>query len=182
MNSTPNKLAEQKFYTKPLLKTIREVDKEGNKQRFPKRGTPLACAHDLYIKSIEQKTDDLVVVHLGLRFQPPPNYKVVFVPRSSITNTNWIMQNSPSQGDPDFTGEYTIRFRAIPIGVNIKNAIKNLFRREKQQELNYSPFPYKIGERCAQMFLECIQKFKFEEVEEFEPTFRGDNGYGSTGV
>lgn len=162
---------------------MREINPHTNqKQRFPRRGSQLAAAHDLHVMDIEQPTANLVIVRLGLRFQPPKNLKVVFVPRSSFTNYNWIMQNSPSQGDPDYTGEYQLKFRAIPIGFNLKNAIRNLFFKEQRPVLIYEPFPYKIGDRCAQMFVERIQKFKFEDVEEFEQTERGNGGFGSTGL
>jgi dUTP pyrophosphatase len=165
-----------------ILKTMREINPQTNdKQRFPRKATPLAAGRDLFVMDIEQPTPSFVIVKLGLRFQPPPNYKVVFVPRSSFTKTNWIMQNSPSQGDPDYTGEYQLRFRAIPIGYNLKNAVRNLFSKNKRPEFIYEPFPYKLGERCAQMFLERIIKLRFEEVEDFESTERGNGGFGSTG-
>lgn len=171
------------LYTRPVLKTMREINPYTNdKQRFPRRGTPLAAGHDLFAMDIERVAPDFVIVRLGLHFQPPKNYKIVFVPRSSFTKTTWILQNSPSQGDPDYTGEYQLRFRAIPTGFNLKNSIRNLFYKEQRPVVEYAPFPYKKGDRCAQMFIERIQKFKFEDVEEFEETERGEGAYGSTGI
>lgn len=151
--------------------------------KLPEKQSLKAAGHDLYAHKIEQVSDNLVIVKLGLKFQPMSNFtKIIFVPRSSFTKTNWIMQNSPSQGDPDFTGEYQLRFRAIPTGVNYKAAFLNLFRRAKRPTLTYDPFPYKIGDRCAQMFIERIFKFNFNEVDSFQQTKRGSGGFGSTGV
>lgn len=174
-------------YIKPILKTFRSpsVYEKDVKHRFPKKGSKHSACHDLFAYEIDKSTPNLIIVRTGLRFQPPSNFKVIFVPRSSFTNFNWIMQNSPSQGDADFTGEYTIRFRAIPTGLNLKNAFINLFSKKKRPVLTYDEFPYKQGDRFAQMYLERVQKFKFEDIEnldEFTQTERGEGGYGSTGV
>ena len=66
---------------------------------LPKRATELAGGWDVCAEKIEQLEEDLVVCYLGFALQFPENYKITLVPRSSITKTKWILQNSPGLGD-----------------------------------------------------------------------------------
>ena len=139
---------------------------------LPEQATELAAGHDVVATEIIQEADDFVVCKLGFALTPPPGYKVVLVPRSSLTKTKWILQNSPGQGDEDFTGEYQYRFRCIPSGVNTKMS---------GYTLSYDKFPYNVGDRIGQIFLDDVIKFEFEEVSELSSTERGEGGFGSTG-
>jgi len=139
---------------------------------IPKKATELAAGHDVTVTEIIQEADDFVICKLGFALTPPPGYKVVLVPRSSLTKTKWILQNSPGQGDEDYRGEYQFRFRAIPIGVNTKMS---------GYTLQYSDFPYELGDRIGQMFIEKVIDFEFQEVGELSATERNTGGYGSTG-
>jgi dUTP pyrophosphatase len=145
---------------------------------LPKQATELAAGHDVIATEIIQEADDFVVCKLGFALTPPPGYKVVLVPRSSLTKTKWILQNSPGQGDEDFTGEYQYRFRAIPDSVEQTGGD---YGSSVYWELKYPLFPYNVGDRIGQIFLEEVIKFKFEEVSELSNTERGSNGWGSTG-
>jgi dUTPase len=98
--------------------------------------------------------------------QPPPGYMIRFSPRSSFTGFDWVLNNAPTLGDADFLDEYRLRFRAIP------NDIDNY-------DLKYPPFPYKIGDRVAQMWVEPILKLNFIEKELVNKTDR-KGGFGST--
>jgi dUTP pyrophosphatase len=139
---------------------------------IPQKATQLAAGHDVTVTEIIQEAEDFVVCKLGFALTPPPGYKVVLVPRSSLTKTKWILQNSPGQGDEDYTGEYQYRFRCIPSGVNTKMS---------GYTLSYDEFPYKVGDRIGQIFLEEVIKFEFEEVSELSNTERGVGGFGHTG-
>ena len=138
----------------------------------PTKTSNFAAGMDVTVNSIEKVSDDFVICHLGFALQPPINYKVMIVPRSSITKTNWVMQNSPGIGDPDYIGMYQIRFRAIPNGVIM---IGN------EPKLMYPSFPYEVGDRIGQIFLQEIIDVKFDEVQELNPTERGDGGFGHSG-
>jgi dUTP pyrophosphatase len=48
--------------------------------------------------------------------------------------------------------------------------------------LLFIPFPYKEGDRVAQIYFEKVIQAEFEEVEELSDTERGKGGFGSTGV
>ena len=44
------------------------------------------------------------------------------------------------------------------------------------------PFEVNVGDRIAQLILECIQTPKISKVDSLPETVRGDKGLGSTGV
>lgn len=139
---------------------------------LPKAATKLSGGLDLTAAHIEQPSRSEAVVYLGLAMQPPPGYMIRFSPRSSFTGYTWVLQNSPTLGDADFTGEYRLRFRAIPTGT--KRSISG------RHTLTYDEFPYKVGDRVGQMWLEKILPITFEEGELENKTDR-KGGFGSTG-
>lgn len=148
---------------------------------IPKKSTELAGGWDVFCTEIIKESDDLYICKLGISMQPENvNYKITLVPRSSLTKTYWILQNSPGLGDPDYTGEYSYRFRGLPIGVKQKNKIE-LAGIENQYKLLYSKFPYNVGDRIGQIYLEEIIPIEFKEVDDLQQTLRGDGGFGSTG-
>ena len=137
--------------------------------KTPKQATEFAGGWDVFATEIIKEHCNFVIVKLGFSLEPPKNYKVTLVPRSSITKTNWVLQNSPGLGDPDYTGEYQYRFRCIPIRLNLSD------------EFVFDEFPYKIGDRIGQIYLEEIIPIEFEEVKELSTSDRNTGGYGSTG-
>lgn len=140
--------------------------------QIPKQATELAGGWDVVVTEIIQEADDFVICKLGFALQPPSNYKITLVPRSSLTKTKWLLQNSPGLGDPDYLGEYQYRFRCIPINYNDSFGHRNF---------DYQLFPFNVGDRIGQIYLEEIIPIEFEEVEELSITERNDGGFGSTG-
>lgn len=130
---------------------------------LPKQASEFAGGWDVTATEIIQQEDRSVICKLGFALDIPKGYKLTIVPRSSLTKTTWVMQNSPGLGDADYRGEYQARFRAIPTGMVIL------------------PFPYNVGDRIAQVYLEEVIDIEFEEVENLENTERSDGGFGSTG-
>lgn len=151
-----------------MKKTIK-IKKLHPNTSIPKQATELAGGWDVTATEIEQVERDLVICKLGFALQLPPNHRLILVPRSSITKTKWILQNSPGLGDEDFIQEYQFRFRALP---------------EYQRGtllFEYPKFPYEVGDRIGQVYLEEVIPIEFEEVEEFD--FSNNRGsYGHTGV
>ena len=135
----------------------------------PKQASEYAGGWDVTATTIEQKDKDFVICKLGFALEIPQGFKLTLVPRSSLTGTKWILQNSPGLGDSDYRGEYQYRFRAIPSGISLRGA-----------DLIYPEFPYKEGERIGQVYIEQIIYPTFEIVENLDDTVRGDGGYGST--
>jgi dUTP pyrophosphatase len=150
---------------------------------IPKKATELAAGHDVVVTEINQESEDFVICKLGFALTPPKGYKVVLVPRSSLTKTKWVLQNSPGQGDEDYTGEYQFRFRCIPSGFEpgYSNGIIGPGYYSSPSKVIYEPFPYTLGDRIGQMFIEPVIPIEFEEVTELSTTERNTGGYGSTG-
>jgi len=138
---------------------------------LPKAATELSGGLDLVASNIEKVSENEVIVYLGLAMQPPPGYMIRFSPRSSFTKYNWILQNSPTLGDADYTGEYMLRFRAIPVSYDDSFVYNGMM---------YDNFPYKVGDRVGQMWVEEIIPIEFEEGELINLTNR-NGGFGSTG-
>lgn len=142
-----------------------------NNAVVPFGATAMSGGLDLTAAHIEQKSPNEVTIYTGLALQPTSSkYMIRIAPRSSFTKYNWILQNSPALGDADYTGEYMLKFRAIPTGIEgFAQGVK----------LTYDEFPYKVGDRCAQMWIEEIIEAEFEEGE-LKDTERGEGGFGST--
>ena len=136
---------------------------------IPKQATELAGGWDVTCTEIVQESPDFIICKLGFALQPPAGYRVILVPRSSFTKTKWILQNSPGIGDADYLGEYQYRLRALPIKNNVLGIA-----------FEYPDFPFKVGDRIGQIYLEKVIPIEFEEVEELSQTDRGTGGFGST--
>lgn len=137
---------------------------------IPKKESDNAVCRDVIIHDIIQTDQEFATVKLGFATEIPIGYKGCIVPRSSFTQKGWIMQNSPAQIDSDYRGEWMIKFEAIP----------HYFKTDDGQMM-YDEFPYKIGDRCAQIYFEKELEIEFEEIEELSDTKRGVGSYGSTG-
>ena len=156
---------------------ILELKKLHENATIPERATELAGGWDVAAVKIEKVSDDFVICYLGFALAIPEGYKLTLVPRSSLTKTHWVLQNSPGLGDCDYRGEYQLRFRGIPIGYE-KNPFITIG--ETAANLTYEPFPFKIGDRIGQVYLEEVIPMEFKVVEELSETKRGEGGFGST--
>jgi dUTP pyrophosphatase len=145
---------------------------------LPKQASEHACGWDVVCTEIIQVDKDCVQCKLGWAAEVPIGYKLVLVPRSSFTKYRWIQQNSPGQGDSDFRGEYSYVFRAIP--TEIRQAGGD-YGSSIYWELQYDDFPYKVGDRIGQVFLEKVIDLEPEWAFELSSTERGTGGFGSTG-
>ena len=145
---------------------------------LPKQGSEHACGWDVVCTEIIQLDKDCIQCKLGWAAEIPIGYKLALVPRSSFTKYKWIQQNSPGQGDSDFRGEYSYVFRAIPDGVEQRGGD---YGSSVYWELSYPLFPYKVGERIGQVFIEEVIEMEPEWVDELSETVRNDGGFGSTG-
>lgn len=134
---------------------------------LPEKGSEHAACYDVVAREIT-KNGDLVTVKLGFATDIPNGYKGVIVPRSSFTQKGWVMQNSPGQIDSDYRGEWMIKFQSIPYSATWNNGLN-------------PKFPYKVGDRCAQIFFEKVEPIYWEETETLNDTVRNHGGFGSTG-
>lgn len=143
-----------------------------DKAKVPIRATNQAGAYDVFCTEVIKENGHYVRCKIGLGFQPSKAHRIMLIPRSSITKTGWILSNSIGLGDADYLGEYEFRFRALPV-YDFTNV-------ELKADMVFPDFPYKVGDRIGQIFLEAVLDMDFVE-EKFEETERGEGGYGSTG-
>lgn len=140
---------------------------------MPKKAHSTDACYDVFASEIETKVNEsgteTVVVKLGFSTEIPEGYKGVLVPRSSLTNTTWIMQNSPGQIDAGYLGIWQMRFKQL---LCFDNETKTVFKQT---------FPYKVGERVGQIYFEKVLDVELEESIELEESARGKGGFGSTG-
>ena len=122
-----------------------------------------ACM-DVYVHSIEYKDDGRVIYHTGLHFALPEDYEMKIRPRSSMTKTLALMQNSPGTLDEGYRGELMIVHRQIDSPTN-------------------SCAEYSVGDRVAQILVSHRERIIWDEVktqDELGETDRGQGGFGST--
>lgn len=95
----------------------------------------------------------------GLAMALPKGYVGLLFPRSSISNTDHYLKNSVGVIDSGYRGEIKIRMSTPILGGN----------------------SYGIGDRVAQLIIIKIPWVEIEEVDDLEPSDRGEKGFGSTG-
>lgn len=123
-----------------------------------------ACM-DIYVHSIDYKSDGRICYHTGLHFKLPEDYEMEIRPRSSITKTFAVMQNAPGTLDEGYTGELMIVHRQL-------------------NDLTFPTPEYNVGDRCAQILVRRRERITWDEVstqEELGVTERGNGGFGSSG-
>ncbi len=98
----------------------------------PEKATEGASCYDVWVSKIEHKKNNYVIAYLGFSSEIPEGWAAELKPRSGLTKTNWIMQNSPGEIDDDYRGEWQMRFKALPTGIC---PITN--------QLMYDEFPFK---------------------------------------
>lgn len=151
--------------------------------QIPIRADEFCGGWDVFCTEVIRESDDFYICKLGLKMQPEsPNYKITLVPRSSLTKTKWIQQNSPGLGDYSYTGEYQYRFRALPEKIIRQAKVPGPIGDSITQfRLEYPNFPFKPGDRVGQIYLEEVIPIEFDEDSELIETSRGEGGFGSTG-
>lgn len=148
-----------------------------------------ACC-DLYAQSIKYDDEkDRYIVHTGLHIALDEDYECELRPRSSLAKTEYYIVNTPGTIDEPYRGEILVVFKSRT-NVEIINALYNLLDEHINISDNYyllhiqSDFPYKVGDRIAQILVRKRIKIEWQEVDKLEDlgeTDRGQGGYGSTG-
>jgi dUTP pyrophosphatase len=104
---------------------------------------------------------DTTLIPTGLALSIPPGYEGQVRPRSGLaTRYALSIPNAPGTIDADYRGE-------------LKVVLINLGR---------EAVTLKRGDRIAQLIITPVPAVKLEEVEELDPTPRGDGGFGHTGI
>lgn len=116
--------------------------------------------YDLTLIKVDKViSDNIIRYDTGIRVRPPLGYHIEVLPRSSLSNTGWMMSNSVGLIDASYSGTLKVCLsRVVPEAKGISLPFKG-----------------------AQMVLRKSNHYLFDEVEKFdEETTRGDGGFGST--
>lgn len=148
-------------YTEPETVLIPVSDASG---RLPEYSTPDSAGMDVraYLaEPVEIGPGERALIPTGLRIQLPRGYEMQLRPRSGLALRSGItLLNSPGTIDADYRGE---------IGVILVN-------------LSREPFVVNDGDRIAQMVLARYSAVQWKPVGDLDKTFRGEGGFGHTGV
>ena len=142
-----------------------KIWREHESVKLPTYAKPGDACMDVYVDSIETKSDGGVCYHTGLHFKLPEDYEMEIRPRSSNTKTIAVMQNAPGTLDEGYTGELMIVHRNLEYS---KVAIPQ----------------YSVGDRCAQILVRRRERIVWDEVytlNDLGNTERGSGGFGSSG-
>jgi dUTP pyrophosphatase len=118
---------------------------------------PTNDAGHTFISVMPNQTE---VIDVGFRMSIPFGWEVQIRIRSSFAIQGLQVTNSPGTIDSDYQGR---------IKVIVNGASKNIIR------INH-------GDRFAQMLIKPIWQVDWIETDAFDPTDRGDKGFGSTGI
>lgn len=117
-----------------------------------------ACVPSGEIVTIEPGR--IVMIRTGLAIAVQPGFEAQIRPRSGLSTKHGItLPNAPGTIDADYRGEVIV-------------PLINLSR---------EPFEVTHGMRIAQMVIAPVARASVVEVEELDPTARGEGGFGSTG-
>lgn len=164
-----------------------------------------ACC-DLYAQSIEYDDEkDRYIIHTGLHIALDKDYECELRPRSSLSKTEYYIANTPGTIDEPYRGEIMVVFKSRnnikliniidnirinleKININKLNEchfeIFNIIDKNRYKFNDINEFPYKVGDRIAQILVRKRTKIEWQEVDKLEDlgeTDRGQGGYGSSG-
>ncbi|UCG65462.1 MAG: dUTP diphosphatase [Deltaproteobacteria bacterium] len=112
-------------------------------------------------QEITLQPGDIRLIPTGLSISFPKGYEAQIRPRSGLALQHGLgLVNSPGTIDSDYRGE--IRVIAINWGKE--------------------PLTIKRGDRIAQIIISRVSRAIIEEVQELDPTERGEGGFGHSGV
>ncbi|MGB4844377.1 MAG: dUTP diphosphatase [Ferruginibacter sp.] len=101
------------------------------------------------------------LIPTGLFIELPEGYEAQIRPRSGLAiNLGITCLNSPGTIDADYRGE----LKVILINLSNVNAVIN------------------HGDRIAQMIIAKVEKANLVPVEQLNDSFRGEGGFGHTGI
>lgn len=129
---------------------------------LPKYAHKQDACMDLFVKNIELNSGR-IIYHTGVHVALPEDYEMEIRPRSSITKTNAIIQNSPGTVDEGYRGEIMVVCRRVD---------------------RYDDPSYSVGDKVAQLLIRRRERIVWDQVKSLDDlgyTDRGDGGFGSTG-
>ena len=141
--------------------------------KTPIKGSKYAACYDVYAAEIHTDVDKQgqqhVIVNLGFQTEFSPEYVAKIDPRSNMSSKNWVITNAPANIDADYRGDWILKFTPIPF-IDYSGRVR------------YPDFPYKVGDRVAQFYMQKVSEINFDFVTLLSDTERGEGGFGHTGI
>ncbi|RLB27699.1 MAG: dUTP diphosphatase [Deltaproteobacteria bacterium] len=117
--------------------------------------------HAAVTEDLTIQANEIRLIPTGLSISLPRGYEAQVRARSGLALRHGIgLVNSPGTIDADYRGE---------IGVILIN-------------WGTEPFTVRRGDRIAQMVIGKVYRAEVEEVDEIDPTNRGEGGFGHSGI
>lgn len=123
--------------------------------KLPVKATPHACCYDVYACKLTPVGHLKVEVDLGFQTEIPVGWKGCIVPRSGVSKYNWMLANSLGKIDSDYRGTWKAIFNYVG------------------KEEGFKEFPYKEGERVAQIYFDRVEDVQLIVFDELSETKRG---------
>lgn len=133
---------------------IKSLNKDS---KLPSKNSLYNAGYDLYTNRIED-CGHYLKIYSGISIEPPTNYYMMLVPRSSAHKYGLTLYNNLGIIDQNFRGEI--------VGLFLKT--NNFIMPE-------------IGSRLMQLIPQEQIQVTFQEVQSLSETERGDSGFGSSG-
>lgn len=137
-----------------------KIKKLSEKAVLPTRMRTDDVGYDLTATSktiVDNKDHGYIEYGTSLVMEIPIGYGGFIFPRGSISKTGLIQANAVGVVDPNYRGEVTVRYKAIP---------------DTKQ--------YEVNDRVAQIVIMPYESPEWVEVNELSETERGEGAYGSS--
>jgi len=122
-------------------------------------------------------TNKYVEYGTGIMFETPDGYVGLLAPRSSVTNTYYMLKNAPGILDSSYRGEVRFRFYDTRnIFVKSYHSLRKLVDKKFVNQ-----YIYNIGDKIGQVVFIKLPVVELVETKKLSETARNTGGYGSTG-
>ena len=143
---------------------------------------------------VTKKGKDYIKYKLGFALSLPENRYVSLVPRSSISDTDMHLSNSPGTGDESYRGEYQARFHINGLPRFVDTIKQMDLAKAYNKDITKSDDIlwilenilrvrlYHKGDRVCQLLIHERHTANWIPVNELDATLRGEGGFGSTEI
>jgi dUTP pyrophosphatase len=167
------------------MKISLRVKKLDERATIPTKGYFTDLGYDLYaIENTEIPAGVVTKVRTGIAIGFPMEYGAIIKDRSSMA-TKAQIQVVGGVIDQGYTGEIIVAFyNGAPFEYVIEYDSYDAYPKVVRDiHLNNGPsYLIKAGDKIAQLVLQKLESFPIIEVNELGTTYRGENGFGSTGI
>lgn len=130
---------------------------------LPERATPGSSAVDLRAavdEPLRLEPGDIELIDSGIKMSLPEGWEAQVRARSGLASDGIVVPNGPGTIDSDYRGEVKVLL----------------------QNLSGEPFTVERGDRIAQLTVNRVERFQWDQRETLDETERSEGGFGSTGV